>query len=224
MRLFATTLVIAVMLAMTATAQVQKIFEVTFNDVPGGGLSVNVAFFGQPPPPATVDKILRSTLDSAILLNPSRDILGMAFVGDAAMNENQYSGAIIYRASDKRVMTMDEYNGVKITGQSNNVYYVETKEEKTLEGITPERRWLDITLVYPTTPSVQDAIAAAIVEAQKASSKGLDENVYVSVGDKNIRTSWNQLQDSDSGNYIFLEYKADEKTISSHGKLLKKLQ
>ncbi|HZF00867.1 MAG TPA: hypothetical protein VE344_03125 [Methylomirabilota bacterium] len=209
---------------MTATAQVQKFFEVTFNKVSNGGLVLDVAFFGQPPPPATVDKILRSALDSAILVNSSNDILAMAFVGDEAMNENQYFGELVYKAADKRVLTWDEYNGVKKSGQDTEKYYIETKEDKTLEGITPAKRWLDITLVYSTTPSIQDAYDAAVTEATKASSKGLDENVYVSVGDKNTPTSWMQLEDSNTGKYVFIEYKSDDKTISSHGKILKQLK
>jgi len=52
----------------------------------------------------------------------------------------------------------------------------------------------------------------------------LDENVYVSVGDKNTPTSWMQLEDSNTGKYVFIEYKSDDKTISSHGKILKQLK
>jgi hypothetical protein len=85
---FIARLIIVVAVASTAMAAPRKIFEVTLIDVYRvSPLVCNVAIFGQPPPPATVDKIVRSTLESAILIDSSREILAMAFVGDRAMDE-----------------------------------------------------------------------------------------------------------------------------------------
>ena len=223
MRTFITTLIIAATLTTTVAAASRKIFEVTFDDVPGGGLVCNVAFFGQPPPPATVDKIVRSALESAVLVDSSRDILAMGFVGDDAMKQSQYSGSLVYKAADKRIMTMDEFRGIKSSSQYTGAYFVETKEDKTLQGIKPERRWLSITLVFPTAPAIQQAYDTALAEAEKAAQRGLDANVYVSVGDKATRTSWRQLRDP-SGGYVFVEYQASTKTIKRQTKVLKKLQ
>jgi hypothetical protein len=222
MRSFFTTLIIAGTLVTTACGAPRKIFEITFDDVPGGGLVCDVSFFGQPPPPATVDKIVRSALESAILVNSSRNILAMGFVGEEAMDETQYSGSLVYRATDKRIMTMDEYRGIKSSSHDTSAYYVETKEDKTLEGITPERGWLSITLVFPKAPSIQQAYDAALVEAEKAAKRGLDANVFVSVGDRVTRTSWRQLRDP-SGGYVFVEYQASTKTIRRQTKVLKTL-
>lgn len=223
MRTFIITLIITATLATSAMGAPRKIFEVTFDDVPGGGLVCFITFFAQPPLPAIVDKILRSALESAILVDSSRNILAMAFVGDDAMKETQYSGSLVYKSADKRIMTMDEYRGIKSSGQDAGAYYVETKEDKTFEGIKPERRWLTLTLVFPKTPAIQHAYDDAVAEAEKAAQGGLDVNVYVSVGDKGKRTSWRQLRDP-SGGYVFVEYSADTKTIRRRAKILKKLQ
>lgn len=223
MRTIIITLIIAATLTTTASAASRKIFEVTFDDVPGGGLVCNIAFFGQPPPPATVDKIVQSALESAVLVDPSRDILAMAFVGDETMDETQYSGSLVYKAADKRIMTMDEFRGLKSSGQDGGAYYVETEEDKTLQGIKPERRWLSLTLVFPKAPTIQQAYDAALAEAKKAAQRGLDASVYVSVGDKATRTSWRQLRDP-SGGYVFVEYQASTKTIKRQTKVLKILQ
>ena len=84
------------------------LFEVQLEDVPSGGLVCQVTFFGVPPAPATVDKIVRDSLQSAALVAPTRDILAMAFRGDDTLNSNQYSGALIYWAADKRIVTLEE--------------------------------------------------------------------------------------------------------------------
>jgi hypothetical protein len=67
-----------------------------------------VTFFGRVPPAHTVDKIVRSSLELAVLVDSSKDILAMAFGGDAELSSNQYSGALVYRAAEKRIMTSDE--------------------------------------------------------------------------------------------------------------------
>jgi len=218
-----TSLIIAATLTTTTTAAARKIFEITFNDIPGGALVCNVAFFGQPPPPAAVDKIVRSALESAVLVDSSRDIVATGFVGDEAMKQTQYSGTLIYKAADKRIMTFDEYRGIKSTTQDTGAYFVETKENKTLKGITPERRWLNLTLVFPKAPTIQEAYAAAVAEAEKAAPRGLDAVVAVRVGDKATRTSWQPLPDP-SGLSVFVKYEASTKTIKRETKVFKRLQ
>jgi hypothetical protein len=217
------TLIVVAALSTSALAATRKIFEITFEDVPGGSLVCNVSFVGTPPAPAVVDWIVRSALESAVLVDASRDILAMGFVGDEAMKSTQYSGAIIYKASDKRIMTMDEYDGVKKSGKDAGAYFIETKEEKTLAGIKPERKWLSLTLVFPKAPPTQQAYEAAVAEAEKAAEKGIDVKVYVSVGDKGTPTSWNQLKDP-SGGFVFVEYQASSKTIRRNTKVFKQLK
>lgn len=223
MRMFITTLIVAATITTAANAATKKIFEITFEDVPGGSLVCAVAFFGEPPSPSTVDKIVRSALESAVLVDPSRDIVAMGFIGNEAMKGTHYSGTLIYQAKDKRIVTMDEHRGVKKSGNDTGAYFLETREERTLEGIKPERHWLTLTLVYPKAPTVQDAYDAAILEAEKAATSGKDINVYVSVGDKDKPTSWRQLRDSDGG-YVKVEYETSSKAIKRRSKVVKKPQ
>jgi hypothetical protein len=92
-------LILAATVATTFGAP-KVLFEVQLQDVPSGGLICQVTFFGVPPAPATVDKIVRNALQSASLVEPTREILAIAFRGDDTLNSNQYSGALIYRAAD----------------------------------------------------------------------------------------------------------------------------
>jgi hypothetical protein len=142
MRTFITTLIIATTLATTSIAAPRKIFEVTFDDVPGGGLVCNVAFFGKPPPPATVDKIVRSALESAILVDSSRDILAMAFLGDTAMSQTQYSGDLVYKAAQKRIMTFDESRTPDIGGLKMSAFFLRAPPEwRSADATGSLERW-----------------------------------------------------------------------------------
>ena len=57
----------------------------------------DVCFYDKLPDPATVDKIIRASLQSTILINPARNIMMMAFKGDDTLNSNQHSGTLLYR-------------------------------------------------------------------------------------------------------------------------------
>jgi hypothetical protein len=224
MRNLKTALIVVAILSTTALAAApRKIFEITFNELPGMGLGCDIAFFGDPPPPATVDKIVRSALEAAVLVDPSHDILATAFAGDDAMTKSQYSGSLVYKTADKKIMTFDESRGIKAAGKDAGAYYVETKEDKTFEGIKPERHWLDVTLVFPRAPTIKQAYDAAVEEAEKVSKRGMDAHVYVDTGDKATPTSWKQLRDPDGG-FVFVDYQASSKTIKKKTKVLKQLQ
>jgi len=219
MRSFINRLIIGATLTTIASSAPRKIFEITYNDFPGGTPVCLVSFFGEPPPPATVDKILRAALESAVLVYSSRDILAGACVGDDDMGESQYSGDLYYKAASKRIMTKNEFFGIKTSIQDTGAYLVEIEERKTYDGT---KRLLAISLVFPKAPSIQQAYNAAVAEAEKAASRGLDAVVCVRVGDKATRTSWRPLPDP-SGLTVFVEYEASTKTIKRKTKVLKKL-
>lgn len=204
-----------------AAAQ-KKLFDATLEDVQGVGRVLNVSFYRKLPPASAVDKILRESLDHAILIDPTVDILAMAFLGNDALNSNQYSGSLVYKASQRKVMTFDEYRGVKTTTSGTGSYFVEVQEDKTLAGIKPERRWLSVTIVFPKQPTRDVAYDAIIAETQKLAPRGMDVNVYVSVGDQKVKTSWKQMRDKD-GAYVFAEYDAASKKLMRKGQLLKQL-
>lgn len=198
----------------------KKLFDVTLEDVKGGGRVLSVGFYGKLPPPSIADKILRESLDHAILIDPTVDIFAAGFLGDDALNSNQYSGSLVYKVSQKKVMTFEEYRGVKSTTSSRSGYFVEVKEEKTLDGIKPERKWLSVTIVFSKEPSRAAAYDAIFSEIQKLSTRGLDVNAYVSIGDQKVKTLWKQMRDTD-GAYVFAEYDAATKKINRKGQLLK---
>ena len=90
-------------------------FEVELKEgVPRGNFLVcNVTFNGTLPPPEAVDKILHDSLQSAAQSHPTREILAMAIYGDDGPTENQYSGDLIYKPAERRIMTLAESRGEK---------------------------------------------------------------------------------------------------------------
>src|SRR5262249_3924252 len=128
---------------------------------------VDLVFTSDPRDADFVDKTLRASLESVVAEDGSRDVLATAFVGDSVMNENQHSGLLFYRASDKKILTEDEWHEVKISNHERGSYFVETREEKTAKGITPARSWYTLKIVYPKKPSesvAYDAIKSEITK------------------------------------------------------------
>lgn len=199
----------------------KKLYDITLEDVQGAGRLLNLSFYNKVPPAPVVDKILKESLDHAILIDFSKDILATGFLGDDVLNNNQYSGSLIYVASKKKTFTFDEYRGIKTSNINNTNYFVEFKEDRTLEGIKPKKKWLTITLVFAKRPSQGEAYNAIITEAQKLTARGLDMNFYASVGDKNAKTSWKQIRDTTDGTYIAADYNADSKILMHQNNKLK---
>jgi hypothetical protein len=200
------------------------LFEVELKEgFPRGRFLVcNVTFNGTLPPPETVDKIVHDSLQSAAVSHPTREILAMAWHGDDTLEENQYSGNLIYEPAERRIMTLDESRGVKTTGFDVGAYYVAVREDKTLAGIKPERKWLSLSIVFPSTPSVQEATDAAIAEIENRLAQGLDIDAYVKVGDKGVKTSWQQMPDP-AGGLLAFRYTVADRTIYNKRTPIKKL-
>ncbi len=207
---------------VAVAAPPKKLVDATLEDVRGGGRVLYVSFYGKQPPPSVVDKILRESRDHAILIDPTVDIGAMGFLGNETLNSNQYSGSLVYKASQKKILTFDEYRGVKTATSSTSNYFVEVQEENTFPGIKPERKWLSVMIVFPKQPTRDAAYDAIFAETQKLAVRGLDINAYVSVGNQKVKTSWKQMRDSD-GAYVFAEYDAMSKKLTRKDKLLKQL-
>jgi hypothetical protein len=182
-----------------------------------------IVFTGELPTPATVDKIVRESLENAVSKDASKDILAAAFQGDEELTSNQYSGMLVYKAVDKKIQTIDEANGVKYSTSATPSYFVETEEQHTYPGITPPKTWLSLTIVFAKKPSTEVAYDAIISEITKVTKPALDVDAYVSVGDKNVKTSWHQMRDDD-GAFIFAEYKPATKEVTRKGRILKVLR
>jgi hypothetical protein len=104
-----------------AVQQTGKInYEVSLKDFPGvrGGPSermLDLSFDRDVPKPDVVDKMLREALEQAVAVDGSRDILAMAFRGDEVLSSKQYSGELVYRAAQRKIMTLEQSRGVKTT-------------------------------------------------------------------------------------------------------------
>lgn len=205
--------------APTLAPGVKPKYKVEISNYEGVQL-VNVTFTGQLPSTDVVDKILRNEFEQIVKKHPGQDALGRAYLGDDDLTENQFSGNLVYKVATKKIMTEDEYNGVKTSTADSASYLLVIEEQHTLEGIKPKKTWLSISLVYPQIPTRDVAYSSMINEIEKLRSRGLDIDSYVKVGDKNKKTSWYQVKDTD-GAFIFAGYKADTKQVMRKDKLLK---
>lgn len=207
--------------ASTDSPESNPKFEVSVEDV--GGRVCHIIFAGKLPSPATVDKIVRESLETAVQKDSSQDILTATSLGDEDLDNSQYSGELVYKSAEKKILTFDEYHGVKTSTSSAPSYSVQIKEDHTYPSITPARNWLILTIVFPKTPSREIAYDAILTEIQKVTNRGLDVDAYVSIGDKNVKTSWNQMRDND-GAYVFANYDSATKKVTRKDKVLKKLR
>lgn len=147
-------------------------FEVNVEDQAGSRVC-EIVFYGTLPSPERVDQIVRDSLEKAVQADPSKDILASAFLGDETLNSNQYSGMLVYKASAKKIMTMNEYDGVKTSTTSTASYFFEIEELKTYPGITPAKKWLSLTIIFPKTPTREIAYDAIMTEIEKAKNRKL---------------------------------------------------
>ncbi len=210
-----------------AVQQAEKInYEVSLKDIPGaphGDRVLELGFDRDVPQPQVVDKMLRESLEHAVAADGSRDIVAIAFLGDEVLSDTQYSGELMYRAAQRKIMTLEEARGVKTTITDAAGYSVKVSEEKTLAGIKPERKWLTISLIYPTPPPLEQAYTSMQSEIEKNVSRGMDIDAYVKIGDKGVKTSQRQMDDP-TGGYVFMNYDAPSKKLYRKNMLIKTIK
>ena len=212
-----------VLVAHVAAAAPTKLFDVTLEDTQGGDRVLIVRFYGKLPQPATVDTILRQSLEHAVLVEGSKTIKAMPFRGadnglegrDQAypLTRNQFSGQLIYDSRIEKIVTYNEYADIKTSITEASGYIVEVEEHK---------KRLSVILVFPKQPPQDAAYAALIAEAEKLALRHLDMDLYLSVGDPKARWSWTQMFDTNTA-YVFAEYNAASKKLTRQGRLLKQL-
>ena len=197
----------------------------SLRDVPGarGGSEriLELIFNRDVPQPQVVDKMLRESLEHAVAADGSQDILAMAFLGEEVLTSTQYSGELVYRAAQRRIITLEQSRGVKTTATDAAGYSVEVSEEKSAGG--GERKWLTISLIYPTPPPLEQAYTSMQSEIEKNVSKGMDINAYVKIGDKDMKTSQRQMDDP-TGGYVFMNYDAPSKKLYRKNMLIKTIK
>lgn len=226
MRVRHVVMAVCVLVCHAAAAAPTKLFDVTLEDSQGVDLVLIVRFYGKLPPPASVDTILRQSLEHAVLVESSKTIKAYPFRGDDnaddgleggdqayPLTRNQFSGQLIYDSRTKKIVTLNEYEGIKTSITAASGYTVQVEEHK---------RRLVVTLVFPNQPAQDAAYAALIAEAEKLAARRLDMDLYVSVGDPKAKWSWQQMYDKNTA-YVFAEYSATSKKLTRQGRLLKQL-
>ncbi len=160
--------------------------------------------------------ILRDEMEKLIKKSRNREILGMAFdeTGDA-LPDRQYGGPLFYRPHVGRILTEQEDRGLETTKADRGSYFVETREGRTAQGISPERRWYSVSIVFATSPSLDEAKAASVAEIGRLKPRGRDVDVFVFDGDKANETTWKQSM-GPNGKFLVVEYDAATKEISAN--------
>src|SRR5687768_2999954 len=106
-RHIATALMVSLLVSCTSDRGNTPKYEVNIEDTAGSKVC-EIVFFEPLPPPEVADKIVRESLENVVKKDPSKDILATAFLGDETLNSNQYSGMLVYKASEKKIMTLNE--------------------------------------------------------------------------------------------------------------------
>ena len=198
----------------------KRLFDVVLEDIRGGGRALNISFYDKIPRPDQVDMIIRESLNHAILVDATANILVTGFHGDDVLGNNQYSGSLIYVAHQKKVMTLDEFRGVKFATLRMSDYFVEVEEHNTAPGIKLPKKWLFVTIVFPKPPTLNSANRAIVEQANRLQDRHLDMTLFVDVGDQNVKTSWQQMKDAD-GTYVFAEYGTASHKLTRRDQILR---
>jgi hypothetical protein len=110
----------------------EKIYEVIFNKDSDSSYSLTVSFKNAPPA-EIINKILKKEIESASILDGSKDISVFAFQGETMLNDSQYCGGYVFTAANKTITTFSESRGLKSESRKEANYSVEVKEDKTFE-------------------------------------------------------------------------------------------
>ena len=187
------------------SVSVQKFSEVTMCEV---------TFNSMPPTADIAAGIVRSAVEKLVKEDGSREILAMAFnsSGDS-LSKTYYGGAITYLPSDGKILTMDERNGLQSTESDEGIYHVLIEDRSTLRGITPARRWYNVSIIFSNKPSGTEIKTAVLKEIKKLKPHGLDVHVYIYKGEKSNKITWKQSR-APNNKYMAIDYVAKTGDIS----------
>ena len=168
--------------------------------------NVQITFNKLPATEAEAAKIVRAEMDKAVAKDSSKEILAMAFdTGDNALADEKYGGPLVYDPKIGSVKSMRQREGLKTFNQTRDNYFSKIEEESTAEGITPVRKWVDVSVVFPTAPSTDQFQSAAKAEISRLRVRQVDITVYGYSGDKDNSASWGQVS-SPGGHYMEADY------------------
>lgn len=180
-----------------------------------GTLTVCLVLFDSLPPTSDIAaEVIRNAVEMLVKKDGSREILAKAFnaSGDA-LPKTKYGGELTYNPSDGQILTMDERSGLQATEGDEGAYYVRVEDHRTAKGLGPVRRWYSAYIVFPDEPSVTEVRAAALKEIDKLKSRELDVAVYIYIGDKSNKITWEQVQ-ATNGNFMAVKFVATTGEIS----------
>ena len=164
--------------------------------------NVQITFNRLPATEADAAKIVRAEIDKAVAKDNSKQILAMAFdTSDNALADEKYGGPLVYDPKIGSVKTMRQREGLKTFNQTHDNYFSKIEEQSTAEGITPVRKWVDVSVVFPTAPTADQFQSAAKAEIDRLRGRHVDITVYGFAGDKDNSASWDQIK-SPSGHYM----------------------
>jgi hypothetical protein len=202
-----------------ATTRARELYTICFKDIGAFApeqRSLELTFSESIPTPDEVDRLLRASLEQAVLIDAKQDITALAFFKDDTLKRSQYSGPLFYKASAKQILTEEMLKLTKTLQYETENYSVRIQDGKTLEGVKPQRRWLTLQVIFLSEPTIPEAYKAAIEEIKKVTNQGLDATAYVYVGDKEKETARTQMKDP-TGGCVFVRY------ISENRKIFKKI-
>jgi len=181
-----------------------------------GILLCNVTFSKVPASSIDAEAIVRGAMKKLVKKDPSFEILGMAFnQEDRALDDIKYGGPLVYKPADGKIMSMDERDGKKIVEADQGTYFIKSKDMRTAKGITPVRRWINLSIVFPSKPSNVEIKNVSKREIEKIKQRRLDINIRIHVGDKDNPGSWDHIQAS-NGYYMNVDYKVNTDKIKAN--------
>jgi hypothetical protein len=96
-------------------------------------------------------------------------------------------------------------------------YCLEVREARTLPGLGPPGTWLSVMILFPEEPTRDAAYDAIIAETQRLAARGLDADVFVSVG------TFGRLMLDRDGAPVFADYNTANKTLRRGSQLLRQI-
>jgi hypothetical protein len=88
-----------------------KLYEVTLEELPQQPnlRHLNVTFHVNPPKPEVVDQIVRQSLETAAMIEPTIEILASAFDrGENVLDDDQWSGFLVWDSKLQKVIKLSD--------------------------------------------------------------------------------------------------------------------
>lgn len=189
--------------------------EITFEENPrftNISRSLSVRFSEPLPRPEIMDKVLRTSLDAAVQLDPSRDIFADVRRGDSILDESDYGGGLMFIASNRQIVCSDVFRA-KTISEIRTGYRIETVERRGLVLKDPaitNRSSLWISVIFSNMVPIETAETICRNEIKRFAYKGLDIYINPVIGTRGFDKPWRGLPFPDVGE-LCLSYMASNR-------------